>query len=57
MNTNCKAEPQKFYEKLVNVREKRQVVNRDVTKLKSLTDDQVKLVESLKNATDEEKDG
>ncbi len=49
MNTNCKTEPEKFYEKLVVARERRAIVNKDVLKLKSLTDEQKKLVEELKN--------
>ena len=46
---DCKNEPDRFYEKLEVVREKRKVVNKDVIKLKNLTDEQVKLVEELKN--------
>jgi len=49
VNTDCKSEPEKFYERLVGVREKRQAVNRDVTKMRGLVDEQVKLVEELKN--------
>lgn len=49
VNTNCKDEPVKFYEKLKIVREKRQAVNKDVGKLKALTNEQVKLVGELKN--------
>lgn len=49
VNVNCKTEPEKFYEKLVATREKRRVVNRDVTRLREMTDTQVKLVEELKN--------
>lgn len=49
VNTNCKTEPEKFYEKLVVARERRAIVNKDVLKLKSLTDEQKKLVEELKN--------
>ncbi|MBR3269657.1 hypothetical protein IKG07_00130 [Candidatus Saccharibacteria bacterium] len=49
VNTNCKSEPDKFYERLLTAREKRQAVNKDVTKLRALTDEQVKLVENLKD--------
>lgn len=49
VNINCKTEPVKFYEKLLVAREKRKVVNKDVSKLKSMTDEQVKMVEELKN--------
>lgn len=49
VNINCKSEPVRFYEKLQVVREKRQAVNKDVNKLKALTNEQVKLTEELKN--------
>lgn len=49
VNVNCKNEPERFYEKLKVAREKRKVVNKDVTKLRSMTDEQMKLVEELKN--------
>ena len=49
VNIDCKNEPVKFYEKLVVAREKRNLVNKDVSKLKGLADEQVKLVEELKN--------
>lgn len=49
VSVDCKSEPVKFYEKLIVVREKRSSVNKDVSKLRSLTDEQVKLVEELKN--------
>ena len=49
INVNCKSEPLRFYEKLKAAQEKRRVVNKDVTKLRSLTDEQKKLVEELKN--------
>lgn len=51
VNIDCKNEPDKFYEKLVGVREKRASVNRDVARLREFTDVQVKLVEELKNGT------
>lgn len=46
---DCKNGPDRFYEKLQSTKEKRKIVNRDVIKLKSYTDEQVKLVEALKN--------
>jgi len=49
VHTDCKSEPEKFYERLVVAREKRKVVNRDVSKLRGYTDEQKKLVEELKN--------
>lgn len=49
VNINCKNEPERFYEKLIVVREKRKAVNKDVTKLRGLTDEQKKLVEELRN--------
>ena len=49
VHTDCKNEPEKFYERLVVAREKRKVVNRDVSKLRGYTDEQKKLVEELKN--------
>lgn len=49
VNVNCKTEPEKFYEKLLGVREKRKVVNRDVTRLREMTGTQMKLVEELRN--------
>ena len=49
INVNCKAEPTRFYEKLLSAREKRKTVNKDVSKLKAMTDEQKKLVEELKN--------
>ncbi len=49
VNTNCKNEPEKFYERLVVAREKRKVVNLDASKLRSLTDEQKRLVEELRN--------
>lgn len=50
LKVDCKNEPVRFYDKLVSAREKRKVVNRDVNRLKGMTDEQVKLVEELKNA-------
>lgn len=50
VNTNCRTEPEKFYQNLVTAREKRAVVNRDVVRLRQMTGDQVKLVEELKKS-------
>lgn len=48
VNTNCKTEPEKFYQNLVEAREKRATVNRDVVRLRQMTSEQVRLVEELK---------
>ncbi len=48
VNIDCKAEPVKFYEKLKVAQERRKNVNKDVTKMRALTDEQVNLVKSLK---------
>lgn len=44
---DCKAEPERFYERLVSVRKKRRVVEQDVEKLKGLLGENVKLVKGL----------
>ena len=49
VNTNCKTEPEKFYQNLVEAREKRAVVNRDVVRLRQMTGEQVRLVEELRS--------
>lgn len=49
VSTDCKSEPQKFYDKLVITREKREAVNQDVAKMNELTNRQVKLVTKLKD--------
>ena len=49
VNVNCKNEPVRFYEKLLVARERRKIVNKDATKLKAMADEQMKLVEELKN--------
>ena len=49
VSTDCKSEPQKFYDKLVITREKRETVNQDVAKMRELTNRQVKLVTKLKD--------
>ena len=45
---DCKNEPNKFYKKIENVRLKRGVVSKDVSKLRNLAGEQMKLVEDLK---------
>lgn len=45
---NCKNEPEDFYKKLTKVREKREVVNRDVSTMRNLISEHVKLVKELK---------
>lgn len=47
--TDCVAEPAKFYEKLVSVREARARVKRDTEKLRGLVSDQVGLVTALRS--------
>ena len=49
VSTDCKSEPQKFYDKLVITREKRETVNQDVAKMSEVTNRQVKLVTKLKD--------
>ena len=44
---DCKAEPERFYEKLVSVRNKRKIVNHDVLKLRELMLEHVGLVKGL----------
>lgn len=44
---DCKTEPERFYEKLVSVRNKRKIVNRDVLKLRELMLEHVGLVRGL----------
>ena len=44
---NCGREPEKFYEKLVKVRDKRAIVERDVLALRTLLSEHVKLVLAL----------
>ena len=45
---NCKTEPGKFYDDLVVVRGKRKAVANDVTTLKRLINEQIKLSTKLK---------
>ena len=44
---NCKTEPEKFYEKLLTVREKRQIVASDTVRIKKLISEQMTLVTAL----------
>ena len=48
VSTDCKTEPEKFYERLVKTRERRQEVAIDTAGLKELMTTQLKLVEKLK---------
>lgn len=45
---DCKNEPEKFYDQLEVTREKRQIVNQDVSKMQSLVQEQVLVVNELK---------
>ncbi len=45
---NCKTEPATFYDKLKIVREKRETMAKDVTRLKSLISTHIKAVETVK---------
>lgn len=45
---DCKNEPSKFYDELVRVREKREIVENDVKKMRSLMTEQVMLVKDLR---------
>lgn len=44
---DCKNEPEKFYEKLVVVRQRRKIMDQDVLKLRSLISEHIKLVYGL----------
>ncbi|MDO4507812.1 MAG: hypothetical protein Q4B65_00230 [Candidatus Saccharibacteria bacterium] len=46
---NCASEPEKFYAKLEEVREKRKTVAEDVKKMRRLVSEQVVLVEKLRS--------
>lgn len=46
--TDCKAEPAKFYDKLVNVRKMRSNVEKDVKTMRELMDEQTGLVTKLR---------
>ncbi len=44
---NCREEPEKFYEKLVDTRKKRKVVHEDVLSMRSLISRQIELVKNV----------
>ena len=48
VNVDCKKEPGKFYDELVRVRKRREVVEQDVLKMRNLISEHVKLVNELK---------
>ena len=48
MGMDCKQDSEKFYDKLVLVRQKRKIMVQDVLKLRSLISDHIKLVTGLK---------
>lgn len=45
---DCKNEPEKFYDKLVEVREKRNTVSKDVAEMRKLISQNIELVRNLK---------
>ena len=47
--TDCKSEPEKFYSVLTKVRDKRKIVNSDVTALRGLVTEQIKIVLGIKD--------
>lgn len=47
---DCTNEPEKFYEKLTSVREKRAMVEKDTVRLRELMSQQVKLVKDLRDS-------
>lgn len=49
VSIDCKSEPERFYERLVTVREKRAVVAGDVAKLRKLAGTQLELVQALRS--------
>lgn len=54
VNTNCKTEPEKFYQNLLEAREKRATVNRDTVRLRQFADEQKKLVTELQTTLKKE---
>ena len=50
--TDCKKSPEVFYEKLVTVRQKRKVMERDVMNLRTLISQHVKLVKNVEGKID-----
>ncbi|MBO7131707.1 hypothetical protein J6V85_00355 [Candidatus Saccharibacteria bacterium] len=47
INMNCTAEPEKFYEQLVIVRQKRKIMTQDVLQIRTLLSGHVKLVREV----------
>lgn len=45
---NCKTEPERFYDKLSIVRQKRKTMTQDVSKMRNLISDYIRLVEEIK---------
>ena len=45
---DCKQEPEKFYDKLTTVRQKRKIMVQDVLKMRNLISEHMRLVEGLK---------
>lgn len=45
---DCKNEPEKFYDKLVRVRKKRQIMEQDVLKIRTLISEHVQMVTEIK---------
>ncbi|MBQ3476003.1 hypothetical protein IJH26_00600 [Candidatus Saccharibacteria bacterium] len=45
---DCKTEPEKFYNELVDVRKRRKIMEQDVLKMRQLISEQIKLVEGLR---------
>ena len=45
---DCKQEPEKFYDKLTKVRQKRKIMVQDVLKMRNLISEHMRLVEGLK---------
>ena len=48
VSMNCKESPDKFYEKLDKVRQKRKIVEQDTLRMRSLISEHIKLVNQLK---------
>ena len=48
VNTNCKSNPEEFYDKLVKVRQKRKTVEQETAKIRNLLTNHIKLVTGLK---------
>lgn len=46
---DCKNEPEKFYDELVNARQRRKTMEQDVLKMRRLISEHISLVESMRN--------